>query len=230
MTLNLGVNRILSIHAHHRQTTSTLNIPQKYQILYTQTTTATDVYQSFFSILNSPITTIDMQFLFTLVENEKFNALQWLKDILPPGTLIPEYIFLTPEVAPKPRPPRVYGTHAEFDTTISKQLRTNRIPQNAPLIQVQNNDPSVPEPSAQNATSSPEETVHPTTSPMYSFDLIPEIQINTPPREKRDLTSWLADATGLAPKVDVEKLQRNEEQLKQAEEAKLALSDELSFC
>jgi hypothetical protein len=219
LTQQLNIQSHLIAYAKHRQATNSVAIPTLLPFLFSAQNTASDISQVFASVIHKQLSPSDLQFLFVLIENEKISSLNWLNEFIPDAT-IPELISMQSLIpkAVQQIPPKMYAPNPELaSSTLTNNIRAK--PNNALY---QSDDPSLP------ATILPNilESSHPTIDPTF---VNPEILMNTPviinsltlQRRKRApyfYTGFFSAVTGLATQESIETIQKNEDNMKLAEE------------
>ena len=102
LTQKLNIQSHLISYAHHRHSDNKLIFPTPLPLLFSDKNTASDVAQTYSSILHTPLADEDLQFLFTLIENEKISTIHWLKQFLPADLYIPNKLHLDSLIPPQP--------------------------------------------------------------------------------------------------------------------------------
>ena len=118
LTQNLNIQSHLMSYAHHKHSDNKLIFPTPLPLLFSDKNTASDVAQTYSSILHTHLADEDLQFLFTLIENEKISTLHWLKEFLPPDLYIPDNLHLDSLIPPQPsnNTPKTYEIHDDIPT------------------------------------------------------------------------------------------------------------------
>jgi len=197
-------NHFASFAKHKSSTKPQLPIPMP--LLFTSSSTAADIQQAYYNVLRINLGIEDLKFLYTITENEKAYTIQWFEDLLRKTTAIPNVIPIQTATQNSPFQPKSYKQHPELRPSAkssSQPTQQNTVLNDDPfsLIDQFPSQPTLPPQLFQQSDYETSNTAPP------------------PARIKRNsITDFFADITGLAPYDEVQKLQRNEEQLKALEE------------
>ena len=197
-------SHFVSFAKHKSSSQPQLSIPMP--LLFSTSSTAADIQQAYYNVLRINLGIEDLKFLYTITENEKAYTIQWFEDILKKSTAIPSIIPIQSANQNSPFQPKSYKSHPELRPSAKKSLQPT---QRSAML---NDDPfslleQLPTP--------------PTLPPQLLQSLEHNDDDIAPPHERvkrNSITDFFADVTGLAPYDEVQKLQRNEEQLKAVEE------------
>ncbi len=213
--MNLNIQAHFVSFAKHKQSSHKMALPSPFPLLFSSQSTAADIHQSYYNILRTDLAIEDLKFLYIVTENEKTYMLQWVRDLFHRVTIIPTSIPIhTMNQDQTQSKSTIYNNHIE--------LKSKSPGKNNNMI---NDDPNI---LPITTTISPPvfEIFDNTTDDIPIIDLtflhsqtIPSHLRQTSFRAKRNsITDFFADITGLAPYDQVEKLQRNEEQIQKVQE------------
>jgi hypothetical protein len=213
--MNLNIQAHFVSFAKHKQSSHKMVLPSPIPLLFSPQSTAADIHQAYYNILRTDLAVEDLKFLYIVTENEKTYMLQWVRDLFQRITVIPTSIPIhTMNQDQIPSKSTIYHNHIELKAKSPGKIN-NMI----------NDDPNA---STVTTTVPPPILDIPdnTSDNMPIIDLtflhsqtIPSHLRQTSIRVKRNsVTDFFADITGLAPYDQVEKLQRNEEQIQKVQE------------
>jgi hypothetical protein len=117
MNINIQTH-IMAVHKHMMSTT-TLQFPKAFAILITEKTTGQDVYQYLKLISTLELPDEETSFMFTLIENEKINAINFLSSYLPDNVELPVPLHISTQYSyskKSPPPTKLYQQHQELAT------------------------------------------------------------------------------------------------------------------
>ncbi len=208
--MNLNIQAHFISFAKHKQSSHKMVLPSPFPLLFSPQSTAADIHQSYYNILRTDLAAEDLKFLYIVTENEKTYMLQWVRDLFQKATVIPTSIPIhTMNQDQLPPKSTIYHNHMELKTK-SPGRKNNMIHDDPSIIPV-------------TTTLSPPVMDIPDTisddTPVIDLTFlhsqtIPSHLRQTSIRARRNsVTYFFADITGLAPYNQVEKLQRNEEQI-----------------
>jgi hypothetical protein len=213
--MNLNIQAHFVSFAKHKQSSHKMVLPSPFPLLFSPQSTAADIHQSYYNILRTNLAVQDLKFLYIVTENEKTYMLQWVRDLFQRITAIPTSIPIhTMNQDQLPPKSTIYHNHVELKSK-SPGKKNNMI----------NDDPNMTP--VTTTLSPPVIDIHDNISDNIPIidaaflhsQTIPSHLRQTSFRAKRNsVTDFFADITGLAPYDQVEKLQRNKEQIQKVQE------------
>jgi hypothetical protein len=213
--MNLNIQAHFVSFAKHKQSSHKMVLPSPLPLLFSPQSTAADIYQSYYNILRTDLAVEDLKFLYIVTENEKTYMLQWVRDLFQRITAIPTSIPIhTMNQDQLPPKSTIYHNHVELKS--KSPGRKNNMVNNDPNITPVTTTLSPPIIDINDNISDDLPIIDVT---FLHSQTIPSHLRQTSFRAKRNsVTDFFADITGLAPYDQVEKLQRNEEQIQKVQE------------
>jgi hypothetical protein len=213
--MNLNIQSHFVSFAKHKQSSHNMVLPLPFPLLFSTQSTAADVHQSYYNILRTELAVEDLKFLYIVTENEKTYMLQWVKDLFQKTTSIPVSIPIhtmnQDQIPPKST---IYHNHMELKPK-SPGRKANMVNDDPNVIPIT----TLPPPFVIDTPDNTSDDIPVIDLTFLHSSTIPSHLRQIGIRAKRNsITDFFADITGLAPYDQVEKLQRNEEQIQKVQE------------